>query len=103
MGPSWALPNHPRSRTMRARRARKLAFWIGGPKSGGALTWICVKMFCNCAMAFAPPSSRSAPYRKAEPPVPPFGPTPRPEGPADDDAHRAPEAGAEREEEAEAV
>ncbi len=48
-----------------------------------------------------PPSL--APDRQVEPPAPPLGPAARPERPADDDAHRAPEARGQREEQPEAV
>src|SRR4051812_23998259 len=59
-----------------------------------------VKMFWYSAMDR---SSPSLPDRQVEPPAPPFGPAARPEGAADDDAARAPEARGQRDEEAEPV
>ena len=66
----------------------------------GLRTCTCVKMFWYSAM-IAPLAS--APDRQVEPPVPPLRPAVGPERPADDDADRAPEAGGQREEQAEPV
>src|SRR5690242_2308027 len=100
MGPTSASPILPSQRLNHGRHCRsKRPRGSGTPAYAGAWTCTRVKMFWYSAMA----SASLCPDGKVEPPVPPFRPPARPEGTADDDAHRAPEAGHEREEQPEAV